>query len=144
MKSPKPIPTVCGSTQAENCNSITDKLTNYTIHGKCNCAKNKNGDGYCSVYPGDLPNSRLRDLSNSWFQSSAIQHCNSHYRQPGSKCMNDWWDNCSVERWNYYNLFAQYYQDIQGSEQCVLDTFYSDYVSAKTAFANDCSEEITE
>jgi len=117
-------------TSNSDCTTKVDEETGISYQGTCQCSMNMNGDSYCSLLNGDKLNQILLKQEMKWYGSNAIYKCNTVERYPGSNCMMQYWKKTDVDKWTYYNVNANLYIDIKGAEDCVVETFYNDYMMA--------------
>lgn len=138
LKNAKAIPTPCYDTQANDCNSNIDTKTNTYLIGSCDCAYNKMGEGYCSLYNGDAPNVKFREQIAKWYNSDSIKKCNTVRRffPISATCATNFWDSKDVATLVYYSASVSSYVTQQGAEQCVYDIFLTDYEAAKKSYDN--------
>jgi len=53
LYSPAKTPIYCYDTDATMCKSTQDSTTQFSLEGRCECAKNAKGDGICTLNPFD-------------------------------------------------------------------------------------------
>ena len=99
----------------------------------CECGYNGFGDSYCNLAPGDPLYVNYTAAMQQWLSSSNVTLCHTTARTD-LKCIQAHWNSTYFVQLAYYQAAVNNYPLVQGNDDCVQQTFTSEYWIAKANF----------
>ena len=114
------LPLAC--TAHVNCTGVSRP---WEYSGTCSCGYNPSGTAYCSLFPGDQPYVLALTTLASLLDKQTFFACNTARRfQPD--CLSTV-DAALYQTYRMQSLFAEFYPQLQGNDNCVQKIYTSYY-----------------
>ena len=130
------VPAATSSSIPSKCQQDSDcGSSDSSVQGTCLCGRNRNGNKYCSLLPGDKWNQLYFGLSKKWFHSGFVHKCNSA-RRFSYVCAGDWWDRKSSYLMNYYLFFSTQFPSVVEFDECIGEIYLRQFLDVRAMLDN--------
>ena len=96
------------------------------FYSSCTCGNNKDGNKFCSLFPGDKDYSKLLSQYRTWMKSSEVMKCNT-VRRWTYECIYDYSSPKVAEEVDYYFTVSVNSPQLQDADDCVYEIAYPSY-----------------
>ena len=135
VQSLNPAPFICKSDDDCVSDYYLDGPDPFSLNSSCQCGFNGNGYSYCTLFPGDLLQTKYRSILIEWIDSDEIFNCHSYSRFK-LDCIKLYWTKEKYLEYAYYFLYTTMYPQITNNPLCVQQLITYQFYQAAQEYKN--------